>query len=228
MKYSHPIKAVVFDVDGTILETIKVYYEANKLTSGDPDFPFSFQERLNGMCAKDVAAQIIEYYHLDMTPLEYIEKRSEFVKSLFSLCTLVPGIERIIYKLHEMQIPMALGTSARKADHNQKIQKYKDIFSLFNATVTGDDVQNGKPAPDIFLYASHLLGNFSPENVLVFEDAFPGVMAANAAGMPCVLHSDDNPALIQGLVDNQCQTVVTLHHYNEFDFGAFVWEPPTI
>jgi beta-phosphoglucomutase-like phosphatase (HAD superfamily) len=72
-----------------------------------------------------------------------------------------------------------------------KTSKHKELFSLFDAIVTGDDVQNGKPAPDIFLLAGEKI-QATPESTLVFEDATFGVSAALAANMVVVAIPDPN------------------------------------
>lgn len=223
--WNYPIKAAVFDVDGTILDTVKYYYQANKIMSGDPNFPFSFQKKLSKFSGKDVAKEIINEYHLNMTPQEFLQKRRLVLHELLPSSTLIPGVEHIVRTIYGMKIPMAVGTSAWSCNHKIKISKLKKIFSLFSVTVCGDDVKQVKPSPEIFQIASQRLGNFSPENVLVFEDSINGVKAANNASMPCVLLCDDSPTLIEDLDYDDCHPTLIIHNYSEFSFDKFIWEP---
>ena len=208
--WKYPIKAAVFDVDGTILDSIKNYYQANKIMSGDPNFPFSLQQKLNRFSGKDVAKEVIKQYHLKMTPEEYLQKRLRILSKLLPSSSLIPGIERIVRTIHDMGIPMAIGTSAWSCNHKSKICKLQKFFSLFTVTICGDEVREVKPSPEIFQVAASKLGDFSPENVLVFEDAANGIKAANSAGMPCILLSDGSSALMDDLYEYDCQPTLII------------------
>lgn len=92
-----------------------------------------------------------------------------------------------------MQVPVCVATSSHKRHFDLKTQKHGPFFQRFDHIITGDNVENGKPAPDIFLKAC---GSWntppSASCCLVFEDAPSGVAAAKAAGMHCVMVPDPN------------------------------------
>lgn len=219
--WNYPIKAVIFDVDGTILDTMKYYYQANKIMSGDPNFPFSFQKNLSRYSGNEVAKKIIKEYHLNMTPEEFLQKRRSVLHDLLPSSSLIPGVDKIVRKIYDMGVPMAIGTSAWSCNHKIKISKLKKFFSLFSVTICGDDVKQVKPSPEIFQIASEKLGKFSPENVLVFEDSVNGVKAANTAKMPCVLLFDDDPEIID---ESDCEPTLLIRNYSEFSFDVFKWK----
>ena len=222
--WKYPIKAAIFDVDGTILDSIQYYYRANKIMTGDPNYSLSFQKKLSSFSGDDVAKEIIKEYHLNMTPKEYLQKRRHVLHELLPSSTLIPGVEKIIRTIHSMGIPMAIGTSAWNCNHQIKISKLKKFFSLFSVTVCGDDVKNVKPSPDIFQIASKKLGNFSPENVLVFEDTLNGIRAANNAKMPSILLYDENSDKMDDYEDDlNCIPTLKIQNYSEFSFDAFLW-----
>ncbi len=94
------------------------------------------------------------------------------------------GAERLIRHLHKHKIPFCLATSTHRTHYALKTQQHQELFELFTHKTTGDQVKNGKPAPDIFLLASSQF-DAKPHGAscLVFEDAPSGVTAGKAAGM---------------------------------------------
>ena len=78
---------------------------------------------------------------------------------------------------------MAVGTSSARNVMEIKITNHSKLFSMFDAVVCGDEVEHGKPNPDIFLSAARKINATDPEKCLVFEDALNGVHAALAAKM---------------------------------------------
>lgn len=220
--YKPEIQAVIFDNDGTVLDTLNLYYIAmTKLVP--PPYPQSLVDEINGRSDLDVARAMIKHYNLDTTPEAFAKKRLEILDSLLPTCKTVKGVERIINKIHEMGIPMAVATSSCRSAHEAKIINHNELFSNFVATICGDEVKETKPNPTIFQLASGKLGHFNPENVLVFEDAFHGIGAANAAGMPSVFLVDNKEKAKENMDKMNLKTQVMITSYEDFDFGSFNW-----
>lgn len=93
----------------------------------------------------------------------------------------MPGLNDLMHQLRLRQIPWAVATSNRRAFATQVLQQM-DLWSTCGSLTTGEDVQNGKPAPDIYLLAARRMGA-APERCLALEDSVPGAQAAKAAGM---------------------------------------------
>jgi HAD superfamily hydrolase (TIGR01509 family) len=93
----------------------------------------------------------------------------------------MPGLERLMKELQERQIPWAVATSNRRAFATQILKQF-GLWSACQSLTTGEEVQNGKPAPDIYLLAASRMGVL-PEFCLALEDSVPGAQAAKAAGM---------------------------------------------
>ena len=93
----------------------------------------------------------------------------------------IPGVQAFLAEAGRLGIPCAVGSSAPRENVDACL-KALDLERAFQATVSGADVQRGKPAPDIFLKAAAALG-VPPDRCLVFEDAPAGIAAAHAAGM---------------------------------------------
>jgi len=115
----------------------------------------------------------------------------------------MPGLEQFLQRAGELGIAMGVGTGAT----GRNIAFTLGIPALtgrFSAVVGAEDVQHGKPSPDIFLKVAEHLG-VHPSRCIVFEDAIPGIEAANRAGMAAVALSTTNPrelmAQCSGLID---------------------------
>ena len=99
-----------------------------------------------------------------------------------------PGLWNLLDLLERYSIPKAVGTSTREEVALKRLGTAK-LTNRFDQMAFGDEVENGKPSPDLFLKAANRL-NKSPTNCLVLEDSEPGIQAANAAGMIPVMIPD--------------------------------------
>ncbi|KAH0791680.1 haloacid dehalogenase-like hydrolase family protein [Histomonas meleagridis] len=220
--WPNQIKAVIFDNDGVILDTLPLYYEALARIV-PPPFEQSLIDRVNGRSDMEASKIFIEHFHLDMTPEELCEKRFKILQELFPTSKLVPGVDKIIRAIHEKHIPLAVATSSERSLHETKTSNYKDLYSLFDVTICGNDVTAAKPSPEIFQVASKRLGNYQPENVLVFEDSFHGIKAANTAGMAtCFIHPPFEDAERE-FKEKGINPSYQISSFNEFDFNKFIW-----
>jgi HAD superfamily hydrolase (TIGR01509 family) len=135
-----------------------------------------------------------EVKHLLAVKLEYFREIAERdpIKP-------VPGAEEFLKRIVSSPLRVALATSSREAKMNL-VMTQLGFIDYFDAIVTGEEVQNSKPAPDIFLHTANKLG-LQPKDCIVFEDAVNGVKAAKAAGMACVAITTTHPANMLGEAD---------------------------
>lgn len=125
-----------------------------------------------------------------LTPDEYIKQRRLGQAQRWPSVKLMPGAERLIAHLAANKIPMAIATGSGRVEYELKTNHLQDTFKLFEGrAICASDPQmagrNSKPAPDVFIEAAKLLGVDLPKQgaeVLVFEDAVPGMQAGVAAG----------------------------------------------
>ena len=222
--WPHPIKAVVFDCDGVICDSLPIYVGANEHVIGRK-YPPELLKETNGRSAKEVARIVCEKMNLSMTPDEFLASRTDYLERALAECPLVPNVDKVILKLHEMGIPLAVATSSERHIYMLKTKQHRDLLACFKAEVCCDEVKKAKPDPEIFKFAASKIGDFKLENVLVFEDALQGVKAANAAGMPVVL-LDRLPGLnvAELLVKEGAHCETRIEDFAEFDFGLFDWE----
>jgi HAD superfamily hydrolase (TIGR01509 family) len=99
-----------------------------------------------------------------------------------------PGLEEFLDRLDELSIPYAVATSTKAQKALWKLEKAR-IRERFKVFVFGDEVERGKPAPDIFLRAAERLGK-APQDCLGFEDSAPGLQSLHSAGIPSVFIQD--------------------------------------
>jgi len=179
------VTAVLFDMDGVLLDTEELYTLATKRILGPlgDRFDWRIKERMMGR-APLVAAQIlIDALEVPMTPQEYLEQKRPVLLELFRQSRPKPGAPELVKKLAARGLPLAVATSSDRTFFEAKTAHHP-WFSQFQAVVCGGDpgVNAHKPAPDIFLAAAARLGQ-RPKDCIVFEDAEAGIEAARRAGV---------------------------------------------
>ncbi len=184
------IKAVIFDLDGTLVDTTS-HYLATYLTILKRDLGLEPDEKMVrdkfGMRATDIMVSLLEDMGVDKSEVD-IEKvintiRDEFVKRIKDVAVL-PGAEELLVKLKKGGYRLGLATSSRPYAACNILEQF-GLDKYFDTVVTGNDVEHAKPHPEMFLLTAKKLG-FRPEECLVVEDAVYGVDAGRAAGMKVV------------------------------------------
>jgi beta-phosphoglucomutase-like phosphatase (HAD superfamily) len=174
----------IFDLDGTLVDTMPLHYtawEAAMQKAGlkeklDEDLFYS----LGGMPTLKVASLLGLRHGLNVDPVKvYLDKEAAFMEWSGKLDLIEPVVEfaRKAAKTHPISI-----ASGGTRDVVTNTLRLTGLDSLFQIVVTVDDVEHGKPAPDVFLLAAKLM-KVEPALCLVFEDGQPGIEAAQAAGM---------------------------------------------
>lgn len=180
----------IFDLDGTLVDSMPTHYRAWRralANNGCPPHIFRWAEfnAHGGMAAHDIVATLNNRYGLHMPP-HYVadEKRATYAHLLHTTkLPIIPDTVHLVEKLRKQSIPCAIGTGSALPGALATLQS-AGIAHLFDIIVTPDDVPpgRGKPQPDIFLKAASRMG-VAPEDCIVFEDAEPGLRAAQSAGM---------------------------------------------
>ena len=186
------VKAVIFDVDGTLLDTERIYMKAWKEAAAELGYvmPDSVLQKTRAVNKKD-AARIFEeeigngFSYEAARPVrvriaeEIIRRESPILK---------PGVLELLEFLKGKGIRMAVASSTCLQDTRKHLAE-SQILEQFEAVVGGDMVEMGKPHPDIFLKAAELL-EIPPEDCIVVEDSPAGIRAGHAAAMKTVLVPD--------------------------------------
>jgi len=179
------IKGLVFDCDGTIADTMPLHYRAwvAALKEHDADFPEAMFYEMAGMPTPRIIQILNERHGWDMPIAETAEiKESMFLDLLHQVKAIEPVAA--IVRAQAGSLPMAVATGGTRAVCARTLD-FLGLISYFQAIVTADDVEHGKPAPDIFVEAARRL-KIAPELCMAFEDADLGVQAAHDAGMHVV------------------------------------------
>ncbi len=181
------IKAALFDLDGVIVFTDKYHYLAWKKLADEKGWDFDEQvnNRLRGIPRLASLEEILKHNQIELPMEEKIElmerKNTYYVKLLEQINEgdIYPGAVEFLKKLREKGILISLCSSSKNAE---LVLNSLGIGDLFDAIVTGHDIKNAKPDPEIFLLGAKKLG--VPEfHCVVFEDAKAGIEGAKAAKM---------------------------------------------
>ena len=178
---------MIFDCDGTLVDSMPAHFDAWCEALASYGAGGIFKEdvffAMGGRPTKDIVVDLNSEYGLKLDPSAIaLAKREAFLKKLH----MVEFINEVADFARSLRgrVPLAVASGGSRYVV-EKTLRLLDCSDWFDEVVTADDVVNGKPSPDIFLHAAKLLG-VAPEKCLVIEDAPPGVLAAQAAGMKVI------------------------------------------
>jgi HAD superfamily hydrolase (TIGR01509 family) len=202
--------AVVFDMDGLMFDTESIYAMTSRKASAELGFPFDeafYRARFTGRRLVDSEAELVKHFGDDYPLRRYRELsvtylRAEFEKGVPQKNGLLP----LLMALDERAIPVAVATSTER---DLALLTLGPLARRFRYITTGDEVTQGKPAPDIFLLACARL-RVEPRRCIVLEDSAAGIRAAYAAGaMPIWVPDLQMPdAETQALAVAVCESLV--------------------
>ena len=176
-------KAVVFDLDGLMFNTEELYQQVGgaMLERRGHTLEAALLDEMMGR-PSPVALQImIDWHQLEDTVEMLLAETDEiFAEILESQLATMPGLLELLDTLEYAGIPKAIATSSRRAFASRVLGQF-DLERRFLFLLTGDDVENGKPHPEMYLKAAAELG-VEPGEIAVFEDSQNGCKAAVAAG----------------------------------------------
>jgi HAD superfamily hydrolase (TIGR01509 family) len=185
------VKAVVFDMDGLLVDTEVIYCEALTAQAADMghELPRSVLRRMIGSSWAGSATILTDHFG---AAFDTDALREGSVARFYELAeggiALKAGVREILEVLACADIPRAIATSSRRHEVEHHMGAH-GLLDGFQAVVASGDYARAKPAPDPFLTAAERLG-VAPEDCLALEDSHNGVRAASAAGMMTIMVPD--------------------------------------
>jgi beta-phosphoglucomutase-like phosphatase (HAD superfamily) len=179
-----PLYAVIFDLDGILADSEPWWNEidAKLLAEYGVKYVGQYHRNVLGVSYRFAVEFYKNAFHISASAEELMRRRGEIATDFFAnRVGLFPSAKRTLEELGEMKLLLAIATSSVSVSACPFLDR-TGIRSLFSVILTGDEVQRGKPHPDIYLQTARKIG-IAPEECLVIEDALAGVAAAKAANM---------------------------------------------
>ncbi|NCC53136.1 MAG: HAD family phosphatase [Spartobacteria bacterium] len=180
-----PFKALIFDCDGTIADSMPLHFTTWQQTAQKHGFEFSSEQfyAWAGVPTREIIRRLAEQ---QQAPIDIdaaaVDKDQFYHDALAGLQPIQPVAD--IIRSHHGRLPLAVASGSRRASVQATLRAL-DLLDYFDALVTAEDVVHPKPAPDVFLKAAEILG-VPPADCCAYEDSDLGLEAIRAAGMTAV------------------------------------------
>ncbi|MDB4353707.1 HAD family phosphatase [Akkermansiaceae bacterium] len=188
---SDGFEGLIFDLDGTLVDSMPAHYKAWCEALDDQGAPGVFPEdvfyAMGGRPTRDIVEALNRAHGLSLDQCAVSKSKKGFFLKNLDQIELIGEVADIAQEYRD-KVPLAIATGGGRVVVDKTLQKL-GISSWFDAVVTASDVAHGKPSPDIFLEAARQI-KVMPDRCVVFEDAEPGVVGARAAGMEVILIPD--------------------------------------
>ncbi|MBO6880084.1 HAD family phosphatase [Winogradskyella sp.] len=183
------LKAVLFDMDGVIIDTEPLHRKAyhQMFDNVNIDVSPELYESFTGQSTMNICKRLVEHFNLKQQPEELVQLKRNNYKYLFKNdddLALIDGVLERIKDYRNNDVTLVVASSASMHGINQIFERF-NLNQYFNGKFSGADLEKSKPHPEIFLKAARHTG-FKNSECMVIEDSTNGIKAANAADIFCV------------------------------------------
>ncbi|HEX8679537.1 MAG TPA: HAD family phosphatase [Chthoniobacterales bacterium] len=178
------IRAIIFDMDGVLADSEPWWNEIDAALLAEHGVAYrgEYHRDVLGVSYPTAVEFYKKAFGLAARTDEMMRRRAEIAADFFATrIGLFPSVREVLQELRSMELRLAVGTSSVSTSARPFLDRHY-LTPFFDVIVTGDEVERGKPHPDIYLRAAEKLG-VSADATLVIEDALSGIAAANAAEM---------------------------------------------
>ncbi len=205
------LRAIIFDLDGVLADSEPWWnqIDAKLLSEYGVAYRGEYHQNVVGVSYPIAVEFYKKKFGINAPAGHMMKRRGEIAAEFFAdRVSLFPGTKEVLQQLRQLKLrrepPVRLGLATSSvSDSARPFLDRHQLTQFFEVIVTGDEVERGKPAPDIYLRATDKL-NVSSDECLVVEDALAGIAAAKAAEMPVVAIPDRrfvNPAAYEKQAD---------------------------
>ena len=190
-----PLKAVLFDMDGVIVDTEPLHRKAYFKMFDNLEIEVSEElyTSFTGASTKKVCTTLIEKFQLRQSHEELALIKRKYFRHFFYNDTdfnLLPGVKGLIENYFDNNIKLVLASSASMVTIDMVFEKF-DLEKYFIGKISGADLKESKPHPEIFLLASEIADE-SKGNCMVIEDSTNGIIAAHSAEIFCTAYKSEH------------------------------------
>jgi HAD superfamily hydrolase (TIGR01509 family) len=178
------LRSIIFDLDGVLADSEPWWnqIDAKLLAEYGVTYRGEYHQNVLGVSYRLAVEFYKKAFALSMPTEEMMRHRGEIATEFFAnQVGLFPHVKEVLEELRQMKLHLAVATSSVSGSARPFLDRHH-LTGFFDVIVTGEEVERGKPAPDIYLCAADTLG-IHADACLVVEDALPGVAAAKAASM---------------------------------------------
>ena|SRR5438132_5853848 len=178
-------RAVIFDLDGVLADSEPWWNEidAKLLAEHGATYRGEYHRNVLGVSYRLAVEFYKKAFGLSAPTEELMRRRGEIATEFFAnRIDLFPFTEKVLQELQQMDLPLAVATSSVSASARPFLDRH-GLTAFFAVIITGEEVEGGKPHPDIYLRAAEKLGVSADPSCLVVEDSLSGIAAAKAAKM---------------------------------------------